>query len=153
MSGMGWMMSLMGAVVVGCAILAAMGFKGRVTTIGVDLGTTFSVVGISVNGKVTIITDKQGRNIHPSVVSYYDHGKVVVGYAAVARLSDDPLNTIFNSKRFLGRSLNDTHVQDYAKAHPFSVVQVDEAVTKFGEVRLLRIIIQEWCPITINNFG
>jgi hypothetical protein len=47
-----------------CAALAAMGFQGRITTVGIDLGTTFSVVGVNVNGKVIIIEDKIGVYIH-----------------------------------------------------------------------------------------
>ncbi len=42
--------------------------------VGVDLGTTFSVVGVNIDGKVVIVNDKQGHNIFPSIVSYQDHG-------------------------------------------------------------------------------
>jgi len=117
-----------------CAVLAAYGFKGRVTTIGVDLGTTFSVVGVHVGGKVQIVTDKQGRNIFPSVVTYLPNGEVSVGYEAVALLSARPADTVFNSKRFLGRSLGEASVQAYAAAHPFRLAEVGPEVTPFGQV-------------------
>lgn len=73
---MGWLLTLGTLFVAACAIMAAFGFKGRVTTIGVDLGTTFSVVGISSNGVVQIVSDKQGRKIFPSIVSFLNGGKV-----------------------------------------------------------------------------
>ena len=127
-------MSLLGVFVCGCAIMAAYGFRGRVTTIGVDLGTTFSVVGVSVNNKVEIITDKAGHMIFPSVVSYLPAGKVVTAYDAVSRMSDDPQNTIFNSKRFIGRTLAEDKVDVYATSHPFKVVKVNSSITPFGEI-------------------
>lgn len=130
----GWVMSLLGAFVCGCAILAAMGFRGRVTTIGVDLGTTFSVVGVSVNNQVQIITDKEGHTIFPSVVSYLPSGEVVAAYDAVKRMSDDPRNTIFNSKRFIGRDLDEEKVDEYAASHPFKVVKVNDTITPFGGI-------------------
>lgn len=117
-----------------CAVLAAYGFKGRVTTIGVDLGTTFSVVGVHVDGQVRIVSDKQGNNIFPSVVSYLPNGEVAVGYAAVKLLSARPADTVFNSKRFLGRSLAEPDVQAYAAAHPFELAEVGAEVTPYGQV-------------------
>ncbi len=69
-----WLISLAIAVVAICAGLAAFGFRGRVTTVGIDLGTTFSVVGVSINGKVQIIPDDSGNLIFPSVVSYQGNG-------------------------------------------------------------------------------
>jgi molecular chaperone DnaK (HSP70) len=86
--------------------------------IGVDLGTTFSVVGININKKVTMIEDDAGV-LFPSVVSYLDTGgkiaillklyinnfdiEILVGREATARLESNPANTIFNSKRYIGR--------------------------------------------------
>ena len=98
MSGMGWLLTLGTLFVAGCAIMAAFGFKGRVTTIGVDLGTTFSVVGISNKGVVSIVSDEQGHKIFPSIVSFLDGGKVIAGYEALARVGVDPANTIYNAK-------------------------------------------------------
>eukprot|EP01038_Epipyxis_sp_PR26KG_P014585 gene14585-19587_t len=123
MSGTGWIISLVVLVVAICAGLAALGFRGRVTTIGVDLGTTFSVVGINVNGKVIIIEDKQGRRIFPSVVSFMDNGEILAAYEALPQLSKYPLNTIYNAKRFIGRSLEDESVKQYANDHSFKVVE------------------------------
>jgi molecular chaperone DnaK (HSP70) len=122
-------------LVVVCAVLAAYGFKGRVTTIGVDLGTTFSVVGFTQNnGEVSIITDKAGHRLFPSVVSYLPDGEIVAAYEATARLSIDPINTIFNSKRFIGRYWDDDQIRVYSENHPFNVIKVNSSITSYGEL-------------------
>lgn len=119
-----WMLSLVAALVCACAVLAAMGFRGRVTTIGVDLGTTFSVVGVNMGGKtgVVIATDKEGHRIFPSIVSYLDNGEIRACYDALPLLETKPRNTIYNAKRFIGRNLDDDVVAEYARNHPFQVV-------------------------------
>lgn len=78
-----WVISFIVGVVAICAGLAALGFRGRITTIGVDLGTTFSVVGINKNGKIIIIEDDAGHKIFPSVVSYQDNGNILTAYDAL----------------------------------------------------------------------
>ena len=83
--------------------MAAFGFRGRVTTVGVDLGTTFSVIGFSQNGKVVIIEDKEGHKIFPSIVSYQENGDILAGYQAYPFTSLKPASTIFNAKRFIGK--------------------------------------------------
>eukprot|EP01032_Pedospumella_encystans_P010740 gene10740-12528_t len=128
----GWIISIVVVVVAICAGLAAMGFKGRITTIGVDLGTTFSVVGVNRNGKVEIIHDKFGHKIFPSIVSYLDNGEIQVGYNALPHLSTHSDNTIYNAKRFIGRSLQEEDVRAYAAEHPYHVV--DSRVSNFGKV-------------------
>jgi molecular chaperone DnaK (HSP70) len=124
-----WMLSLVAVSVCFCAVLAAMGFRGRVTTIGVDLGTTFSVVGVNMGGKtgVVIVTDKEGHRIFPSIVSYLDNGEIRSCYDALPLLKKDPEKTIYNAKRFIGRSLDDEVVAEYARNHPFHVVMSNES--------------------------
>jgi molecular chaperone DnaK (HSP70) len=122
-----------------CAILASYGYKGRVTTVGIDLGTTYSVVGINRNGKVEIIPDKLGNTIFPSVVSYLDNGKILVGYDAVPMLTQRPASTIYNSKRFIGRKLdtedNREKTVHYASTHPFKIVYpVNSSVSEYSPI-------------------
>jgi hypothetical protein len=69
-----WIFTIIAVVVATCAILAAYGFRGRVTTVGIDLGTTYSVVGFNDGGNVVIVPDKNGRKIFPSIVTYLDDG-------------------------------------------------------------------------------
>jgi molecular chaperone HscA len=75
--------------------------------VGIDLGTTNSLVATVRSGTATVLPDAQGRPLLPSVVRYHKDGKVEVGYAAQARQADDPKNTIVSVKRFMGRGVND----------------------------------------------
>ncbi|HEY3075546.1 MAG TPA: Fe-S protein assembly chaperone HscA [Burkholderiales bacterium] len=81
--------------------------------VGIDLGTTNSLVATVRSGGATVLPDAQGRPLLPSIVRYLNNGKVEVGYAAQARQADDPNNTIVSVKRFMGRGVKDVdHVQN-----------------------------------------
>ena len=75
--------------------------------VGIDLGTTNSLVASVRNGISVVLNDEHGRAMLPSVVRYFADGKVVVGDAAQALQSEDPANTIVSVKRFMGRGLSD----------------------------------------------
>lgn len=75
--------------------------------VGIDLGTTNSLVATVRNSISTVLNDEQGRAILPSVVRYVDAQKILVGDAAQRGQNDDPLNTISSVKRFMGRGLSD----------------------------------------------
>merc|ERR550514_476857 len=91
------------------AVLAAYGFRGREEQIvGIDLGTTFSVVAVKRRDGVQVIPDHSTRRmIVPSVVSYLDNGEMLVGDDAVERRASHPRSTVFNAKRFIGRPYDD----------------------------------------------
>lgn len=129
---MSWLITLAAIFVCVCAILAAFGFRGRVNTIGVDLGTTFSVVGVKINNKVHIIPDKDGNLIFPSVVFYHSDGKILAGYDAMPYLISEPERTIFNAKRYIGRKLEDESVLAYASNHPYKVVELSPGMSNFS---------------------
>ena len=81
--------------------------------VGIDLGTTNSLVATVRNGVPVVLADEQGRPLLPSIVRYLDAGRVDVGYPAQARQSDDPHNTIVSAKRYMGRRLRDVaHVEN-----------------------------------------
>ncbi|TMH64969.1 MAG: Fe-S protein assembly chaperone HscA [Betaproteobacteria bacterium] len=81
--------------------------------VGIDLGTTNSLVATVRSGGATVLPDAQGRPLLPSIVRYLSHEKVQVGYAAQAHQADDPKNTIVSVKRFMGRGVKDVdHVQN-----------------------------------------
>ena len=87
--------------------------------IGIDLGTTNSLVATVKSGMATVLQDEHGHALLPSVVRYMPDGSVVVGHEAQAQQSHDPANTIASAKRFMGRSLKD--IAD--RAHiPYSFV-------------------------------
>jgi len=75
--------------------------------VGIDLGTTNSLVATVRSGAATALTDVQGRALLPSIVRYLPGGGVEVGYAAQAHQAEDPRNTVASVKRFMGRGLND----------------------------------------------
>ena len=75
--------------------------------VGIDLGTTNSLVATVRNGSATVLPDAEGRALLPSIVRYLPGGRVEVGYAAQWQQADDPRNSIASVKRFMGRGLKD----------------------------------------------
>jgi molecular chaperone HscA len=85
----------------------------RRLAVGIDLGTTNSLVATVRSGVATVLADAQGRALLPSIVRYLNNGNVEVGYAAQTHQAVDPTNTIVSVKRFMGRSVKDIdHLQN-----------------------------------------
>jgi len=91
------------------------------TTIGIDLGTTYSCVGVFVNGQVEIIANDQGNRITPSYVAWSGADRLV-GDAAKNQATINPENTVFDVKRLIGRKFSDKSVQADKKMFPFDLV-------------------------------
>jgi molecular chaperone HscA len=79
----------------------------RKLAVGIDLGTTNSLVATVRDGRAVVLPDAQGRSLLPSIVRYLPDGKLSVGYSAQAHQADDPKNTIASVKRCMGRGLKD----------------------------------------------
>jgi heat shock protein 5 len=94
------------------------------TVIGIDLGTTYSCVGVMQKGKVEILVNDQGHRITPSYVAFTDEERLV-GDAAKNQAAANPKRTIFDIKRMIGRKFSDKDVQGDMKHFPFDVVQKD----------------------------
>ena len=89
--------------------------------IGIDLGTTYSCVGIYKNGRVEIIPNDQGNRITPSYVSFTDDERLI-GEAAKNQATVNPEQTLFDVKRLIGRRYKDSTVQKDLKLLPFKIV-------------------------------
>lgn len=85
--------------------------------IGIDLGTTNSVVAIMEGGEPKVIANEEGARTTPSVVGYTKDGEILVGQAARRQAITNPENTIFSSKRFVGRRFDEC--EEEVKHHPF----------------------------------
>src|SRR4249920_2182746 len=97
--------------------------------IGIDLGTTNSVVAIMEGGKPTVITNAEGSRLTPSVVAVTDKGERLVGQVAKRQAITNPSNTIYSIKRFMGRKA--AEVSGDAKMVPYAIQAADN-----GDVRV-----------------
>jgi molecular chaperone DnaK len=102
--------------------------------IGIDLGTTNSVVAIMEGKEPKVIANEEGARLTPSVVAFDEKGEVLVGQIARRQAITNPENTVFSSKRFMGRKLNDPITQEEAKRVPFKLVPASNGDVSF-EIR------------------
>src|SRR6202165_4992543 len=97
--------------------------------IGIDLGTTNSVVAVMEAGTPKVIPNEEGQNTTPSVVAFTKDGKRLVGVLAKRQAITNPENTIFSAKRFIGRRYEE--VQEEIKRVPYKVVRASNGDSVF----------------------
>ena len=122
------------------------------TSAGIDLGTTYSCVGVYRNGKVEIITNEQGNRITPSYVAFTENERLV-GDSAKNQATINPKNTVFDVKRLIGRDYSDSSVQADKKLFPFdilpgkdgkpriAIMQDNEQVTTFSPEEISAMVL------------
>merc|ERR1719414_1381448 len=115
-----WRLALLGS----CVALAAAKEEDKKIdgpVIGIDLGTTYSCVGIYKNGRVEIIPNDQGNRITPSYVAFTEDERFI-GEAAKNQATINPSQTLFDVKRLIGRRFKESTVQKDIKLLPFKIV-------------------------------
>ena len=91
--------------------------------IGIDLGTTNSCVAIVEHGKPFIISNKSGYKTTPSIVAISESGKRLTGQLAKRQSITNATNTVYSTKRLIGRSIDDPEVQECIDAVPYEIVE------------------------------
>ena len=99
-------------------------------TVGIDLGTTFSLVATMEGGEPVIITNREGERLTPSVVAVDKKGERLVGLLAKRQAITNPENTIFSIKRLMGRKFKDPEVQNDIKRLPYKIVEASNGDAK-----------------------
>lgn len=98
--------------------------SGRV--VGIDLGTSNSVVCAVIDGEAVVIPDHEGNKIQPSVVSFLPDGRTIVGRQAKSRIAIDPLNTVYSAKRLIGRPFHAPEINVAISKHAYQIVKGED---------------------------
>ncbi len=99
--------------------------------VGIDLGTSNSVITVSLEGEPIVIPDEEGNHIHPSMVYFREDGRTVVGNRAKQHRVEDPAHTVFSAKRLIGRPYDDPDVKLLMGSFPFPIEAAKDGSPRF----------------------
>ena len=119
--------------------------------IGLDLGTTFSCMGVYRNGGVEIIPNKNGEKTTPSIVIITKDGNILVGEETTDFLVKNYDSCIYEVKRLIGREFNDKKLQEEIKKLPFKIVQSNRGKTPEVEI-IINGQKKTFSPVEISSF-
>ncbi|MEM1350647.1 MAG: Hsp70 family protein, partial [Myxococcota bacterium] len=94
--------------------------------VGIDLGTSNSVISVILEGKPIVIPDPGGVRVHPSVVYFFEDGRTAVGNAAVPYRLQDPLNAVYSAKRLIGRPYASPELKPIIGSYPYPIIPSPE---------------------------
>lgn len=94
--------------------------------VGIDLGTSNSVISVVLEGQPIVIPDGQGNRIHPSLIYFFDDGRTAVGNAARNYRVQDPINTVYSAKRLIGRPFASPELKVIIGSFPYTIVPSPE---------------------------
>lgn len=139
---------------------AAAGVSEDGPVIGIDLGTTYSCVGIFKDGKVEILLNEQGNRITPSYVAITSENERLVGDSAKNQATANPRNTIFDVKRLIGRKFSDESVQADRLLFPFQIVgdrddkpMIEAGGSQFAPEEVSAMILRKMKEIAERSLG
>ena len=128
--------------------------------VGIDLGTSNSVVAAMVNGRPLVIPDEEGNTIQSSVVSFLDNGTIMVGNRARERRVIDPINTVYSAKRLIGRPFFSNEVRVAESHYPYKVVKGDDDNPKiqgqdqlYSPEEISSLVLQRMKQVAENYLG
>ncbi|AWV91193.1 Hsp70 family protein [Bradymonas sediminis] len=99
--------------------------------VGIDLGTSNSVISVVLEGEPIVIPDADGNRVHPSMVYFREDGRTVLGNRARQHRVEDPAHTIYSAKRLIGRSFSDPDVKLLRGSFPFPIVEAADGSPRF----------------------
>jgi molecular chaperone DnaK (HSP70) len=128
--------------------------------VGIDFGTTYTRIAVCQGEKVELLGDDEGRLVIPSIVSWPEEGGVLIGWAARARLAEDPARTVASVKRLLGRRFDDHGIQGYlaqtgfgTKRGPNDHVLIDVGRQQLAVPQVCAMLIKYACERAEKRLG
>ncbi len=98
--------------------------------VGIDLGTSNSVISVVLEGEAIVIPDSEGRRIHPSIVHFREDGQTIVGNEAWRFRAEKPRRTVYSAKRLIGRPFESPEIKMLMGSFPFSIVPANDGTPR-----------------------